>query len=239
VLDALDSAGQPVAFADLAARVELPRSSLHNICTSLASVGIIERGQDGRWQIGLRVVELARSRLKGLNIVNAFHYVARSIPSPWETVVLSVRHGSDVTYLSIIHGDHPVAVRYEIGMRLPAAFTASGKAILATLPDAKVREVIGQVARSDVVAGAPKPVEALLRELHEIRQRGFSVDDEETARGMICAGAAVRAGDESEAVGAVAFSSVKAGSDLNDMGARIQRLAASVSAQLGANLAVP
>jgi DNA-binding IclR family transcriptional regulator len=234
VLDALDSTGRPLTFGELAARVDLPKSSLHNICTSLASVGILERGSDDRWQIGLRIVELARSRLRGMDLVNAFLYVSRNSPPPMETVVLSVLRGCDVTYVSVLQGDHPVAVRYEIGMRLPAAFTASGKAILAGLTDRRVRQLIGEFAQNDRIAAPPKPINALINELNEIRARGFSIDDEETALGMICAGAAIWASDAVGPAGAVALSTVKAGHDLADMAERVQNMAGAISTHLGA-----
>ena len=61
---AFDPSGQkPVTFGQLAAMVPLPRSSLHDVCTALVREGFVDRGSDGQFQVGSRIVELARIRL--------------------------------------------------------------------------------------------------------------------------------------------------------------------------------
>ena len=146
-------------------------------------------------------------------------------------------NGADVVYVSFIDGRRALAVRYEIGMRLPAAFTASGKAILATLPPARVREIVGRAAVNPQPHGGRKTLRALQAELDETRERGFSLDDEETAPGMACVGAPVFSGEGGEAVGAVALSMVKnTPAWLDPAGSQfVRRLAAAISAELGAS----
>lgn len=225
ILAALDAAPEPPTFGDLARLVPLPRSSLHNLCSTLLDTGLVERSDDGHFQVGLRVVELGRRRLARMDIVRAFVEVADEFRFIEETLVLSVLHGADVTYVAIRAGTQRVAVRYEIGMRLPAAFTASGKAILSTLPEERVHALVGEVITSNVVAGASKRFDELSAELADTRARGFSVDDEETARGMICVGVPVIGSSSQEALGAVAISAVKVDHDLLVTAARVQEIA--------------
>lgn len=236
VLRLLAAADRPLAFGQLAAQAHMARSSLHDVCSSLVATGLVEKTPEGRYTIGLSVVELARRRLASMEIVATFQAVCRTLaPSP-ETIVLSVLSGSDVVYISCIDGARPLAVRYEIGMRLPAAFTASGKAILATLPEERVRELIGASVVNPLPHGSQKSVAALLRELHETRQCGYSIDDEETARGMTCIGAPIFAGDEPKAAGAVAIALVKSTADWLDSQTldHMRAIAAEVSRRLGA-----
>lgn len=63
VLGALAACSEPVSFGQLAAKVQLPRSSLHDVCTALVQEGLVDRGSDGLFQVGFRIVELARIRL--------------------------------------------------------------------------------------------------------------------------------------------------------------------------------
>jgi DNA-binding IclR family transcriptional regulator len=236
VLRLLADADQPLSFGQLAARAVMARSSLHDVCSSLVATGLVEKTPQGQYTIGLSVVELARRRLSSMEIVSTFQAVcAAASPSP-ETIVLSVMSGSDVIYVSFIHGTRPLAVRYEIGMRLPAAFTASGKAMLATLPDKRVRELVGASVNNPLAGGNHKTVAVLLRELEDTRRRRYSIDDEETARGMTCIGAPVFAGDDPHAAGAVAISLVKSAADWFDTGTRdrVCEIAAEVSRLLGA-----
>jgi DNA-binding IclR family transcriptional regulator len=49
--------------------------------------------------------------------------------------------GAEVVYLACQNGDRPLGVTFRIGMRLPAPYTATGKAMLSTLPTAEVRHL--------------------------------------------------------------------------------------------------
>lgn len=211
ILDVLADSGEPVAFSQLAARSRLPKSSLHNLCGDLVRTGLIERLPDGRYRLGLRLVELARGRLAATDVVSRFMEACSTADSvPDETAVLSVLDGSDALYLACRHGNRPIAVRYQIGMRLPAAFTATGKCLLAARSDAEISELIGSDIVRNPHTGATKYVDDLLRDLAVVRELDYSVDDEDTAPGMICFGAPVYGVDHSHAEAAIGISLVKA-----------------------------
>lgn len=209
VLRAIAEAETPPTFSDLAARVPIARSSLHDVCSSLVRTGLVDKSGDGRYEIGMLVVELSRRRLASMNVVNAFHRAIGRLGAVQETVVLAVSSGADVTYVSFVDSGRPLAVRYEIGMRLPAAFTATGKAMLSTRP----MDEVSRLYDSTIVGVNPrqpaKPRGHLIEELADTRRRGYSIDNEETAAGMICIGAPVFSAESDVAVGAVAMSLVK------------------------------
>lgn len=232
VLSVLSEADHPLTFAELSRGVALPRSSLHNLCSALAEVELVERLADGRFQIGWKVVDLARSRLKAMSLVRAFYEVVDNEQGLPETMVLSVLRGTDVVYVAVVLGSQRVAVRYDVGMHLPAAFTASGKAILSTLPETTVRDLIGPAARSELAAAGTKSVETLLEQLNRARLDGYALDDEETAVGMQCVGFPIRSNHNGEAVGAVAISSIKDGRDFAEAIERVRDIARRITARL-------
>jgi DNA-binding IclR family transcriptional regulator len=236
VLGALAACSEPVTFGQLAAMVPLPRSSLHDVCTALVAEGFVDRGSDGLFQVGFRIVELARIRLARTNLVGSFLSVCQQSSAIRETTVLSVLRGSDVVYVAFVNANHPLAITYQIGMRLPAHLTASGKAILATLPPARVRDVMGSALAADDEGGGVR-LDGLLAELELTRARGFSVDDEGTARGMVCIGAPIFEGNDRRACAAIGISMVKATAhpfetELTD---ELSQLAKKVSLMLGAS----
>src|ERR1700760_1745982 len=172
----------------MATSLDMPRSTLHNVCMALLDTGLIERGADGRFQIGLRVVELARARLAKTELVGTFLETCREVGGIGETLVLGVLSGVDVVYVAVVNADRPLAVRYQIGLRLPAWSTGTGKAILSTHSESGVKQLL-TTAGPDNGARIPGPdLDSLLAELAVTRDRGYSVDDEETAKGMLCIG---------------------------------------------------
>lgn len=230
VLDVLAKSSRPQSFSQIAEQVPLSKSSLHNICQTLVACRFAERDADGRFQIGLRLVELVYNRMKGMSIVSNFQEACRVEGLASEGAVLSILRGSDVVYLSFFPGTRPFSIRYDIGLVLPAAFTASGKAMLAQFSDDMVRDLVGPIASSDLVAAPEKPVAQLLEELEQVRLTGFSVDVEDTARGMICVGAPIIMPHAGQLLGGVALSTpkhegVSSGSGLEDMASRVMQLA--------------
>ncbi|MHB9148880.1 MAG: IclR family transcriptional regulator [Thermoleophilia bacterium] len=236
VLDELSRSGSALSFGELAAQVPIARSSLHDLCTGLVRTGLVEKTSDGRYLLGLKIVELARNRIARMDIVSAFQSVCREWQGLDETIVLSVPSESDVVYVSFIDGLRPLAVRYQLGLRLPAAFTASGKAILATLPANEITAALGSSLEHTSPSGKRKNLSVLLTELETARQEGFSVDDEETAAGMLCFGAPVFGRGQEGAIGAVAVSLVKSSVALRrDLAVQVRQIAARISRLLGAD----
>ena len=238
MLQALAEGPPTATLAALSRRLELPRSSALALCNSLVKAGLMTREAAGSYRLGPGVVALARAYLTQTDLRTEFDRLTRGVPVlPEETLLLSVRDGTDVVYIGRRIGSRPVAVSYELGLRLPAHCTASGKALLAALPPEEIRGLYPPHTR----LRAPTPqsitdVSALIRDLAETRERGYAVDNEELAPGMVCVGAAVpdRTG---RALGAVAIGMVKAAmadGALARAAAELQRLADSIALGLGA-----
>lgn len=235
VLEFLSSCADPVSFGQMATSLDMPRSTLHNVCMALLDTGLIERGADGRFQIGLRVVELARARLAKTELVGTFLETCREVGGIGETLVLGVLSGVDVVYVAVMNADRPLAVRYQIGMRLPAWSTATGKAILSTFSESSVKQLLSNATSESVAKVGAPDLESLLAELAVTRERGYSVDDEETAKGMLCIGVPLFEDDELQARSAIAFSMVKASAKpfSTDLTSKLTVLADTISRRLG------
>lgn len=211
VLDAVGNATRPPSLGELARKLEIPKSTLHDICETLVRERLLTRAHDGRFRLGVRILDFYRAYDAATQFTSEFAKVCEEFaPLHEETLVLSVLDGRDVVYVACRSGTQPIAVNYRIGLRLPSNCTATGKAILSTLTDDEVRALFSGV---ELVASTPRSirtVEGLLRELHQTRERGYSVDDEETVQGMCCVGAPIPVRGDRRAAGAIAFSIVKA-----------------------------
>ncbi len=239
VLEAVGNAARPPTLGELARQLGIPKSSLHDLCSTLLQERLLERIDGGGFRLGVRVLDLYRAYDAATHLATEFHRVCETlVPRHEETLVLSVLDGREVVYVACRSGTQPIAVNYRIGLRLPAHTTATGKAILSTLPEEEVRALFGSGPLPRPTRHSLGSVEALIRELAAIRARGYSIDDEETVEGMCCVGAAVRGPDEVRA--GIAFSMVKARTStarLRRLGREIQRLAAWLSERLGGRTA--
>lgn len=235
-LNALARSPAPARLAELARATGSPPSSQLAVCNTLVEAGLLSREADGRYRLGPHVLELSRAYLERADIHTAFERVASEPQAlPEHTLVLSVLDGGDVVYIGRRRGPRALSVPYELGMRLPANCTASGKALLASHSDEDVR---GRYA-GGLRALTPRSItdlDELLAELARWRRLGYAVDAEETAPGMTCIGAAIS--DSSGAVaGAIALSSVSSamrGREVQRTAEEVRRVAGLISAALGA-----
>lgn len=237
VLDALAASERPLRFGELADRVELPRSSLHNICQTLVETRLAHRTPEGGYTVGVRVVELARAWLRSSDVVTAFQEACRRFSSG-HTVVLSVLTDLETVPVSVSENTEAVGLRYEVGRKVPAVFSATGRAILATYPDEKVRPLVPALSKNPLRARQTKTRKQFLAELAEAREMELAISHEELARGITCVAAPVFAADRTEAVAAVSACFVRAPDTPEDAyAADVLRVAAETSRVLGSTLA--
>jgi DNA-binding IclR family transcriptional regulator len=183
--------GGGLSLSELARRVDTPKTSALSICTTLVEVGFLVRDAD-RYKLGLGAVKLARGYTANSDVASEFWRANAELrPLPSETIVISVLDGTNVVYVGCRKGERPVAMSYEIGLSLPAHCTASGKAMLSRLPRPVVEARYEGMPITRLTDRSIETLDDLLQELEGIRERGFSVDDEETARGMCCYGVAL------------------------------------------------
>lgn len=244
LLDTIADAREPMTLAALTTELDLPKSTVHNLCTTLAASGILTRYDNGTYHLGLRVMDFAHAFLARADLTVEFANVWDKVALlPEETIILSVLDGADVVYVACRNGTRPLGVNFRIGMRLPATCTASGKALLSTLAPARVADLTRAAGFRTLTRRSVRDTASLARQLAQIRARGYSIDDEETRDGMVCFGAPIFDAGHGEAVAAAAVSMLKASVDKQRATVAAQavtRLAVELSKRLGARyLALP
>jgi DNA-binding IclR family transcriptional regulator len=187
-LDVLEAiAAAPVTLPELSRRLGIPRSSLHGLVRTLTDRGWADTVDGGaKVRLGLRALQV------GTRFVAEDELVAKVAPSldrlaaiTGETVQQARLDGDQVVYLAKRDSSHPVRIISSIGTRLPAHATALGKALLAVRDDDTVRGLLSPV----LAALTPRTLvdaTAVLADLAEVRDRGYAVDDGETAEGLRC-----------------------------------------------------
>ena len=193
VLDELArSDGTALGPSELARRLGLPKSSIANICGSLAETGLVRRVGAG-FALGRRLAELGGAYLASIDQVQEFYEACRTLPTgSEETVQLAVLDGFEMIYLARHDGRQPVRLTSGIGRRLPASVTATGKAALASLDERDLDDRLSRIIDLPVLTpNSLRSVDALRGELDVVRKRGYAIDDGETVEGVVCYGIAI------------------------------------------------
>ncbi|HYT24947.1 MAG TPA: IclR family transcriptional regulator [Actinomycetota bacterium] len=230
--------GGALGPSELARRLSLPKSSVVNICNALVDAGLARR-RDGGFVLGGKLAELGAAYLSAFDLVREFHEAcAAADPPVEETLQLAVLgDGLDVIYLARRDGSHRVRLASDVGRRLPATCTATGKALLASLPPGEAAARLPQDGGlATLTPNSIARVKALLEELERVRALGFAVDREETLEGVTCVGAAVPAvtPDGDRAAVSCTLLTPRAGDDrIVLLAQRVQALAGELADRVG------
>lgn len=192
VLEMLGESEVPLSLAEICQRMEIHKSTAHRSLMVLEKITLIERTQDNRFRLGLKLYELGNRAVEQIDLR------ARIRPYFWklsaqlgETVHLGVLQKTNVVYLDKAEPNRRICMSSKTGSSNPVYCTSLGKAILAFLPQDTVDEIISQIR---FVRLTPKTLtnrDDLLKSLERVRRRGFAVDDEEVEMGVRCIGAPI------------------------------------------------
>jgi DNA-binding IclR family transcriptional regulator len=238
VLDAVVASDQPLTVSDLARRLNLPKSTVHGLCGTLVDLGLLSR-RNGNFLIGPHVMRWANAFLAQTDLTAEFAALWDNLAVlSNETITLSVLDGAEVVYIACRNSSSSLGITFRIGMRLPAPFTATGKSILSTMPDAQVRKLLAGHWPKPLTRRSVQNIDALIGELDECRRRGFSIDDGQTREGMYCFGTPVRDSSNQVVAGvAVSLLATRVDEHTTELAAEsIQTIAHQLSMRLGADM---
>jgi DNA-binding IclR family transcriptional regulator len=195
VLRYLARQAAPVPAAAISRDVGLPRSTTYHLLDTLAADGfVVHLPEERRYTLGVSAFELASGYTRQAPFERlARGPLARLVDRTGHNAHLAVPHGREVLYLIEERAPGRAPLVTEVGVRLPAQLTASGRAMLALLPAPQVRALFPDasafVHRTEV--GGPRSLTALRARLVEVRRRGYATEEGEVTLGFSSVAAAV------------------------------------------------
>ena len=185
----------PLPAASLAAALDLPRSTTYHLLTVLTEHGfVVHLPEERRYGLGLAAFELGSAYSRHARLARAARpLLARIVDKVGETAHIAVLHGRYVIYIVEERAAGRPALVTDVGVRLPAHLTASGRAILAALPPAQVRALFpGRDAFVDRTGVGPRRLSELRAILTEVRRVGWAQERGDVTPGFASVAVAVR-----------------------------------------------
>jgi IclR family acetate operon transcriptional repressor len=179
-------------LSELSRQARLPTTTVHRLLGALVHAGYVTQdAATARYALGGILILIAQKAVRN----NALIRVAR----PWleqiaaetgETVNLTARFGDSVMQMDHVESRSMLRVSYAPGERFPMHASASGKLFLANLPPAE-RERILTTTLEPYTTETITRRHTLEREICEIQERGYSLDDAEREMGVRCVAAPI------------------------------------------------
>ncbi|HEY4457027.1 MAG TPA: IclR family transcriptional regulator [Pseudonocardiaceae bacterium] len=226
-----------VTLKDVATGLDLNKSTALRLFEPLIDFGLVSQDDEtGRFRLGARVVSLGQSFLSKVDLRAIAHPALRGLMTDTgETVHLTIYDHPDVVYVDKVESPNVVHMRSEIGKRMPAYSTATGKAFLAHLPADRVSDAIAR-GLPRRTANTITTADDLLAELAKVREQGWAVDNVENEDGVRCVGAPIL-----DHLGAVVAALSVSGPTMRvtedrvpELGAQVKTVAEEISHRIGA-----
>lgn len=235
VLFHLHAQATPVGVTEIGRALALPKSSAHRMLACLASHGLVEQDEAGRYRPGIGLIALGLGAQGREPVVAAARPVledeAREIG---ETVFLCALRGGRIVVLDKVDGTGFLRAAPRIGEAVPVHATAIGRLHLAFAGD-DVRLPAGPLERfTPRTLTQPAAVRAAAE---KARRQGWAENRGEWIPGLHVVAAPVLAGERLEATLAVAAPAAQVGpADASRMAERLVAAAERVSARLEGRL---
>ncbi len=183
-----------VRVSEVAAELGVARSTAHRLLTTLTAYEVVEQDAMSReYRIGSLVRDLGQS-VRRLEDVAAslrphLEYLCARVD---ETVHVMVVEGTMCRFVDSVECRRPLRVTGRVGVEYPAHTTSGGKALLAAMSDAQLRELYPDkdLPRHNERSLATRA--RLFRELEDVRVRGYALNRGESSEGIAAIAVAQR-----------------------------------------------
>jgi len=187
VLDLVAGARRPIGLVELTERLGLPKPTVHRIVRQLEDEGLLRREPlRDRYGVGPRLCRLSVSALQASVGGGAVHAILEEVVDLiGETCNLGMLDRSEVVYADRVECNWPLRLQLQPNSRLPVHATANGKLLLAFLPEASRRRILANVELTEFTPNTITATDRLEAEFARIRERDYSVNDQEFHLGLI------------------------------------------------------
>lgn len=229
-----------VTLTELAERIDMPPSSTHRILTTLQNQGFADLDEASQeWSIGIEAFRAGSAYLIRTNLVEAaMKTMRRLMDETGETANLAIADAGDVVFIAQVETHNPIRAFFRPGSRGPLHSSGIGKVLLASMPDEKSAAIIKSSALEQHTPKTLTSADELNDDLSAIRNRGWSLDNEERYLGMRCVASTIfNAYGEPVAGISVSGPAIRFPDDgLEALGAKVRLAAEEVTGLIGGSV---
>ncbi|ABY95602.1 MULTISPECIES: IclR family transcriptional regulator [Thermoanaerobacter] len=193
ILEVLGKNPNGLGVTELAREVDLPKSTVYRLLSTLAKWGYVEQEKENeKYKLGLKIIELSSNILNNLELREvARQYLEELMEFANEVVHLCVLRDGEIVYIDKVESHNTIQMYSQIGKRAPVHCTAVGKAILAFLPQEEAISILKTKGLPRKTPNTITSLEEMLKHLEEIRRLGYAIDNVEHEEGIRCVAAPI------------------------------------------------
>lgn len=237
VLELLAQTKKGLSISEMSRKLLLPKSSVHLILRTLERRGYLQKNpHTGKFFFGLKLLSLSRSTLENLELrEEAQPFLVSLMRKTNLTVHMAVLERNEAVIIEKIEPQGMIKVATWIGRRMDVNCTGVGKALIAFIPEEEFDQQINAKGFTRHNHKSITSLRKLRRELSQVRELGYALDDEEDEVGLRCVGAPIfnSHGKVAAAISVAGTTTQITPERIHAITTEVKRAAEKISLQLG------
>ncbi|MEK4538144.1 IclR family transcriptional regulator [Peribacillus sp. FSL K6-1552] len=193
ILELFLVSGPELSIKDISQQLNLSKSTVHGLIKTLVHRGYLQQNTDNlKYKLGMKLFELGNFIGEHLDIGKIAQPIIKSLVEELkETVHLVVRQRDELIYVEKVEGPSALRIYSHIGKRAPIHCTGVGKAILAYQDEKEIDRILSSCDLEPFTEHTMTDTKEIKNHLGLIREKGYSIDDEEIELGLKCVAAPI------------------------------------------------
>lgn len=183
-----------LGVTELSKRLKLHKNNVFRLLATLESRSYIEQNKvTENYRLGLKTLELGQTFIKQMGLLRQSKPVLETLVETCnETTYVSILKDFNIVYLDIVETSMTVRVVPRVGSRLPAYCTAAGKVQIAYMSEEELEIFLHTKELKGFTPNTITDRDVLKKQLKQIAEQGYALDDEELDIGVKCVSAPIR-----------------------------------------------
>lgn len=188
IMELLSEHENGLPIKDISEILDLHKSTVHRLLATLIHKGYVEKNIDNNnYIVTLKLFQLGSRKVENIDLIDiAKPYLNKLAELTNEVVHLVIREGAYIVYIDKVEGTQTIRMHSRIGRRSYMYCTGVGKAIMASMDSNEMKDIWDKSKIVKLTDHTIIDFEDMQKELLDIRQRGYSLDNEENEIGVRC-----------------------------------------------------
>ena len=187
ILDVIATQQSPLTPSEINQHLGWSKQTVHRLCKSMVKEGFLHYDASGKRLLPSGSLRTMANGLLASNWhTSAIHQILEKLSSQVkETVNFVIPQHEGMMYRDRVQTNWAFQIHLPVGTHVPFYCTASGKTYLASLSPKNRRSMVESLHLKSLTETTVCNLDALLKELAQVKKQGFAIDNEEFYDGMI------------------------------------------------------
>lgn len=193
ILEEISIHDDGIGISDLSDKVNLHKSTVHRLVSSLIENGYVKQQEDTKYKITHKLYEIGVRSIAKQNIAGASRDIIKNLArTTGEVIHLVVRNGVDIVYIDKeTPYSNTALMGSTIGSSAPIYRTSAGKAMLFEDSIKQIKKLWDSSKIEQKTRNTITDYHKFKKEISSSIARGYATDNEENELGIFCIGAPI------------------------------------------------